>query len=118
MTAAAWDGDGKEGRHFWGVEVVERGVDVPAVEARVGEVVLWGNGVLVEFLVVGVYEGDVGEAFILGDVAVANDLDFRLVGNGFEVWVQDAAFGVECLAMAVAGGRGVKAMGKFVLGFW
>ena len=118
LAAAARDGDGEEGSHFWRVEVVERGIDVPAVEARVGEVVLGGNGVLVEFLVVGVHEGDVGKAFVLGDVAVADDLDFRLVGDGFEVWVQDAAFGVESLAVAVAGGGGVKAVSQFVLGFW
>ena len=110
LAAAARDGDGEEGSHFWRVEVVERGIDVPAVEARVGEVVLWGNWVLVEFLVVGVHEGDIGKAFVLGDVAVANDLDFRLVGDGFEVRVQDAAFGVESFAMAVAGGGGVKAV--------
>ena len=111
MAAAAWYGDGEEGRHFWGVEVVERGVDVPAVEARVGEVVLGGNGVLVEFLVVGVHEGDVGEAFVLGYVAVADDLHFGLVGDGFKVWVQDAAFGVKGLAVAVANCGGVKAVG-------
>ena len=118
LAAAARDGDGEEGRHFRRVEVVERGIDVPAVEARVGEIVLGGNGVLVEFLVVGVHEGDVGKAFVLGDVAVADDLDFRLVGDGFEVWMQDAALGVESLAVAVAGGGGVKAVGQFVLGFW
>lgn len=111
MAAAARDGDGEEGCHFGGIEVVERGVDVPAVEACVGEVVLGGNGVLVEFLVVGVHEGDVGETFILGDVTVADDLNFGLVGDGFEVWVQDAALGVESLAVAIAGGGGVKAVG-------
>ena len=118
MAAAARDGDGEEGRHFWGVEVVERGIDVPAVEARVGEVVLGWDGVLVEFLMVGVHEGDVGEAFVLRDVAVADDLHFGLVGDGFEVRVQDAAFGVEGLAVAVASCGGVKAVGEFVLGFW
>ena len=111
MAAAARDGDGEEGRHFGRVEIVERGVDVPAVEARVSEVVLRWDGVLVEFLVVGVHEGDIGETFVLGDVAIADDLDFGLVGDGFEVWVQDAAFGVESLAVAVAGGGGVKAVG-------
>lgn len=91
---------------------------MPAVEARVGEIVLGRNGVLVEFLVVGVHKGDVGEAFILGDVAVADDLDFGLVGDGFEIWVQDAAFGVESFAVAVAGGGGIKAVGQVELGFW
>ena len=111
LAAAARDGDGEEGRHFWRVEIVERGVDVPAVEARVGEVVMGRDGVLVEFLVVRVHKGDVGEAFVLGNVAIADDLDFGLVGDGFEVWVQDAAFGVQSLAVAVAGGGGIKAVG-------
>lgn len=37
--------------------------------------------------------------------------------DGFQVWVQDAAFGVEGLAVAVAGGGGVESVGQFVLGF-
>ena len=90
---------------------------MPAVEAGVGEVVLSGNGVLVELLVVRVDEGEVGEAFVFGDEAVADDLDFGLVGDGLEVWVQDAAFGVEGLAVAVADGGGIEAVREVVLGF-
>ncbi len=90
---------------------------MPAVEARVCEVVLFGDGVLVELLVVRVHEGDVGEAFVLGDESVADDLDFGLVGDGLEVWVEDAAFGVEGLAVAVADGGGIEAVREVVLGF-
>ena len=117
LSAALWHRDREEGGHFWGVEIVERGIDVPAVEARVGEVVLGGDGVFVEFPVVGVHELDVGEAFVLGHEAVADDLHFGLVRDGFQVRVQDAAFGVEGLTVAVAGGGGVEAVGQFVLGF-
>jgi hypothetical protein len=66
---------------------------------------------VVEGAVVGVFQGDVSEAFIVGDGAVADDLDFGLVWDCFEVWVQDGAFGVESLAMAVAGGFGVEEAG-------
>ena len=118
LAAAGRDGDGEKGGHFGRVEVVEGGVDVPAVEARVGEVVFRGDGVLVEFLVVRVHELDVGEALVRGDEAVADDLDFGLVGDGLQIRVQDAAFGVEGLAVAVADGGGIKAMGQFVLGLW
>lgn len=117
LAAALWDRDREEGCHFRGVEIVEGGVDVPAVEARVGEVVVGGNGVFVEVPVVRVRELDVGEAFVFGHEAVAEDLDFGLVRDGFQVGVQDAAFGVEGLAVAVAGGGGVEAVGQFVLGF-
>ena len=103
--------------HLGRVEVVERRVDVPAVEVRVREVVLVGDGVLVELLVVGVDELDVGEAFVLGHEAVADDLHFGLVRDGLEIRVQDAAFGVEGLAVAVADGGWVEAMGQVELGF-
>ena len=47
----------------------------------------------------------------MGDVAVADYLDLGLVGNGFKIWVEDAAFGIEGLAVAVADGGGVEAVG-------
>ena len=61
LTASLWDRDGEEGGHLGRVEegAVKRGVNVPAVEARVGEVILFGDGVLVEFPMVRVYEGEV-----------------------------------------------------------
>lgn len=50
---------------------------------------------------VGMAQLDVGEAFVRGHEAVAYDLDLRLVGDGFEVWVEDRPFGVEGLAVSV-----------------
>lgn len=118
MRSAFWDGYCEEGGHFGRVEVVEGGVDVPAVEARVGQVVGFGDGVLVKGLVVGVLEGEVFQAFVLVEVTVADDLDFGLVRHGFEIRVQYAALCVQCLAMAIAFGGGVEAVGEFVLRFW
>lgn len=62
-------------------------------------------------------ELDVLQAFVFGDEAIADDLDFGLVRYSLQVWVKDAAFGVESSAMAVAGSGGVEALGQFVLGF-
>jgi len=44
-------------------------------------------------------------------VAVADYLDLGLVGDCFEVGVQDAAFGVEGFAMAVVVGERVEPFG-------
>lgn len=40
------------------------------------------------------------------------------MGDGLEVGVEDAALGVEGLAVAVGGGGGVEALGEFELGLW
>ena len=90
---------------------------MPAVEARVREIILFRDRMLVEFLVVRMHELDVGKAFVLGHKAVPDDLDFGLVWYSLDIWVQDAALGVEGLAMAVTDGGGVEAVGQFVLGF-
>lgn len=90
---------------------------MPAVKARVREIILFGDRVLVELLVVRVDELDIGETFVFGHEAVADDLHFRLVRYGFQIRVQDAAFGIECLAVAVADGGGVEPVGQFCLGF-
>jgi|SRR5579859_5817248 len=42
------------------------------------------------------------------DEAVADDLNLRLVGDGFEIRVQDRALCVESLSVAVAGSRGIE----------
>lgn len=118
LEAAGGDADGEEGGDDGRGEAVQGGVDVPAVEAGVGEVVGGGDGGGVEGAVVRVAEGDVGEARVGGDVAVADDLDLGLVGDGLEVRVEDGAgFGGEGGgAVAVGGGEGVEAVGEFVLG--
>jgi len=72
---------------------------------------------LVELLVVRVNKLDTLQAFVLGDETVADNLDFRLVGYGFQVWVEDAPFGVEGFAVAVTGRAGIEALGQLVLGF-
>ena len=64
LPAAGGDGDGHEGGYAGRVEVVEGGINVPAIEACVGKVVLLGDGVLVEGLVVGVNEGEVLQTFV------------------------------------------------------
>jgi len=74
---------------------------VPAVEAREGQVVLGRDARGVERCVVRVAERDVGQALVFGNEAVADDLDLRLVRDCLEVGVQDGAFGVQGLAMAV-----------------
>lgn len=108
---------GKEGGYDGWSEVVQGSVDVPAVEAGVGEVEVGGDGGCVEGAVVWVAEGDVGEAFVGGDEAVSDYLHLGLVGDGFEIGVENGALGVEGLAVAVGGGGGVKAVGEFELGF-
>lgn len=64
LGAALGDFDGHEGGYAGWVEVVECGVDVPAVEAREVEVFVRGDSGLVEGFVVRMFEGDVGEAFV------------------------------------------------------
>ena len=84
---------------------------MPAVEARVRKIILFGDRVLMKLLVVRVNELDLGQTFILRHEAVANDLHFGLVWYGFKIRVQDAAFGVEGLAVTVSDGGGVEAVG-------
>jgi hypothetical protein len=84
---------------------------VPAVEARVVAIVFGADGGVVEGAVVWVLQRNFLEALVLGDGPVADDLDFGLVGDCFEVRVQDRAFGIEGLAVPVAAGGGVKEAG-------
>lgn len=109
--------DRQKRRNLWRVETIKRGVDVPAVEAGVGEIVGVGDGVLVKGSVMGMLEFEVFEAFIGRDEAVADDLDFGLVGHGLEVWMENALFAVDGLAVAVALGLRVEAVRQFSLGF-
>lgn len=118
MPAARGDFDCQEGGHDGRGEAVEGGVDVPSVEPRVCEVVGFGDGGGVEGFVVGVAEGDVLKAFVGRHKAVADDLDLGLVGDCFEVGVEDGAFGVYCFAMTIRGCEGIEAVGELVLGAW
>lgn len=70
----------------------------------------------VEGAVMRVREAEVVEALVRRDGAVANDLDFGLVGHGLEIWVEDAAFGVKGFPVAVAlTGFRVEALSQLVL---
>ena len=90
---------------------------MPAVKPRMREIVFFGNRVLVEFLVVGVHELDVGKAFVLRHYTITNDLYFWLVWDGLEIRVQDTTFSVQSLAVAIANGGRVEAVGQLILGF-
>jgi hypothetical protein len=72
----------------------------------------------VEGPVVWVLELDVLESFVRLDEAVADNLDLWLVGDGLQVWVQDAALSVQSLSMAVAGGSWVEALSQLELCLW
>ncbi|KAH9845069.1 hypothetical protein Tdes44962_MAKER06928, partial [Teratosphaeria destructans] len=106
---------GQQGGDERGVEVVERGVDVPPVEAGIVPVVLLGDGGLVERLVMRVSEPDVREAFEVGHGAVPDDLDLRLMGDGLEVGMQDALRRVQRLPVSVGLDRRVEEPRQFVL---
>lgn len=53
------DRDCEERGDFWGIQVIECGIDMPAVETSMGEIVGFGDGVLVELSVVGMHELEV-----------------------------------------------------------
>lgn len=79
LLPATGDLDGEECGYDRRGKTVQSGINVPSVEAGEVEILLWRDGSGVEGLVVRVAELYVLEAFVLGDEAVANDLDLRLV---------------------------------------
>ena len=117
LRAAFGNRDSQQRGHFWGIEIVKCGVDVPAVEARVGEVVGFRDCLLVEGSVMRMLEFEVFEAFVGRNEAVTNDLDFGLMRYGLQVRVEDALLAVNGLAVPVALGLRVKAVGQFELSF-
>ena len=88
---------------------------MPAIEARMSQIVFFGDWVLVESLVVRVLELDVCKSLVLRNKAIADDLDLRLVRDSLEVGVQDTVFGVERLAMTVAARCWVKSLRQLIL---
>ena len=62
---------------------------MPSEETSGFQIVFLGDGDLVEFLVVGVNKGDVFQAFVLLVEAIADDLDLGLVGDSFEIGMED-----------------------------
>ena len=94
---------GVQGRHpRWG-EVVQRGVDVPAVEAcDAGSLVRGRHGRLVEGGVGGVLERGGGEALVVVDGAVADELDLWDARDRLEVGVEDGLLGRLRLVVSMA----------------
>lgn len=88
---------------------------MPAIEARMSQIVFFRDRVLVKRLMVRVLELNVFESLILRNKAVADDLDLRLMRDRLEVRVQDTFFGVERLAVTVAACCRVKSLRQLIL---
>lgn len=74
-------------------EVIQCSIDVPAIEARVSSLLIFGRYArLVEGRVRRVLEHRLGETLVVVDRAVADKLDLRHTGDGLEVWVEDRLF--------------------------
>lgn len=115
LAASLGHGDSQQGRNTRWVQIVQGCIDVPAVEAGVLAVVLLGDAVPVEGLVVRVAELEVHQSFVAGDESVSDDLHLRLARNRLQVRMQDAALRVECRAMSVCLGLRVEAARYLVL---
>lgn len=109
------DRDGHERRHARGVQVVKRGVDVPAVETRKLPIHILRDGSFVESRMMRMLQGDVLQPFKLLHRPVSNDLHLWLMRDSLQVGMEDGFF----LAFAVAVGLhgGVEEASKFVLRF-
>ena len=88
------------------------------VEPGVVEILFLGDGLLVEFVVVRVDQFGVLQTFILRNEAITDDLNLRLVRDGLEIGVEDTAFCVEGLAVAVAASSRVETASQLGLGTW
>ena len=94
LPRALRDADAVQRRHPGRGELVERGVDVPAVEARDAERgVFGGDGRLVERGVGGVLERRGLEALVVVHGAVADELHLGHARDRLEVWMEDGLFG-------------------------
>lgn len=103
--------------HSRRIQIVEGGVNMPAKESGEVDILGFRDGMFVELAVMGMFESDVLQAFILGKKAVADDLHLRLMRDGFQVWMQHATFGIESFAVAVGVSARVEALREFKLGF-
>lgn len=81
------------------------------------QIVSFRDGVLVKLPMVWMHELEVFETLVLWNMAVADDLHLRLVWDSLKIRVENAAFGVECLAMPVALSLWVETSSEFVLCF-
>ena len=97
-----WDRDAVQRGHARGVVFIERGVDVPAVEAGVTLVLVFlGYARLVEGGVRGVLERGGRETLVVVDHTVADELDLGDTGDGLEIGVENGFLGRLGLVVAV-----------------
>jgi hypothetical protein len=81
-------------RHSRRREIIERGVDVPAVEPRDAVRLVFGrDGCLVECSVGRMFERCALEALVIVHCAVADELYLRHARDRLEVWMEDGLFG-------------------------
>ncbi|CAG9936837.1 unnamed protein product [Clonostachys rosea f. rosea IK726] len=117
LRAARGDADGKQRGRHGGREIIEGGINVPAVEPGEVEVLCVWNCSVMECPVVRVPELDVLQTLVGRHKAVSNDLDLGLMRNRLQIRVQDRAFCIQSLAVAIVGsGFRVKSLGEAVLG--
>ena len=103
LPCALRHGDRVQGGHPGRGEVVERGVNVPAIEARDARCLIGGRDwSLVEGRVGRVLERRCLEALVIVDGAVANQLHLRHARDRLEVWMEDGLFGRLRLVVAMA----------------
>lgn len=50
-------------------------------------------------------------------MTIADDLHFRLVRDGLEIWVEDTSLRIKGFAVSVALGLGIESSGQFILCF-
>lgn len=115
LAATSRDLDGEKSGDDWWCETVQGSIDVPAVEAREVEILGFRDDGLVESLMMRVLELDVLKTFIRRNKAVADDLDLRLMWNCLQVWMQNGALRVKSLAVSIASGVRIEALGQFEL---
>ena len=83
-----------QGSHFGRGDLVERRVDVPAVEARDAVCLIFGrDGDLVECGVRRVFERCTLKALVIVHRSVADELYLRHAQDRLEVWMEDGLFG-------------------------
>jgi len=90
---------------------------MPPVEPGIIQVILIGDGCLVESTVVRMAQLNIFQAFVGGNETIPDDLDLGLVRDGLQIRVENRTLGIKGLAMAVrALGLWVEALRNFILG--
>ena len=117
LTSASWNLDSHEGSDFRRIERIKCSVDVPSVESSCVKIVFLGDSSLVEHLVVWMFQCNVLQSLIFLVESITNNLHLWLFRDGLEVRVEDGAFRIESLAVAIAVSCWVEAASEFILGF-